>query len=169
MKKIWIICLASMLLLACNRKPSLTYGDYVVDVEETIDDNVVAIPFTVENGVKYLDVTLNGMGVQMVFDPGCSTALISLAEAQYLYEKGALTLDDYMGSATSKIADGSIVEDMVFNLREVVLDDQLVCYNVQATVSSNTNAPLLLGNDVFDRVASYTVDNENSRILFTVE
>ena len=42
-------------------------------------------------------------------------------------------------------------------------------YNVQATVSANTKAPLLLGNEVLNRTASYSVDNVNKVINFTLK
>ena len=61
----------------------------------------------------------------------------------------------------SRIADGSIVENMAVNLREVVIGDKILCTNVEATVSNNVDAPLLLGNEVFDRMTELTIDNVN--------
>ena len=119
-----------------------------------------------EGGVKFVDVSVNGFGFKMIFDTGCSSTLISVAEANYLYQRGYLTNEDILGVSQSQIADGSIVENMVVNLKEVIIDDQIKCTDVQATVSANNNAPLLLGNEVLDRVAAYAVDNENKTINF---
>lgn len=105
----------------------------------------------------------------MIFDTGCSGTLISVAEANYLYQKGYLTQDDIIGIAKSQIADGSIVENMVINLKEVVLDGKIRCTDVTATVSANNNAPLLLGNEVLNRVAAYVVDNKNQIINFKLK
>lgn len=107
--------------------------------------------------------------VKMILDSGCSSTLISIAEAKYLYEKGCFTQDDILGTTQSQIADGSIVENMVINLRELVIGGQIVCTNVTATVSANTQAPLLLGNEVLNRVPSYSVDNENKLIKFKLK
>ena len=85
--------------------------------------------------------------------------LISMAEANYLYSKGLLSQEDVIGALDSQVADGRIVKNMVVNLKEVILGDQLVFHNVQASVSENMQAPLLLGNEVLNRVASYTIDN----------
>ena len=85
--------------------------------------------------------------------------LISMAEANYLYSKGLLSQEDVIGALDSQVADGRIVKSMVVNLKEVILGDQLVFHNVQASVSENMQAPLLLGNEVLNRVASYTIDN----------
>lgn len=128
--------------------------------------DIISIPFTEQGGVKYLDVSINDMGVQMIFDTGCSGALISVSEARYLYEKGKITDDDIKGMAKSQIADGSIVENMVINLREVIVGGKVVCPDVEATVSPNTNAPLLLGGEIINRFAAYSVDNENKVINF---
>lgn len=130
----------------------------------------VIVPFKEEGGVKTVEVKVNGkLGVDMILDSGCSGTLISLAEARYLYDTGRLTADDFLGTSQSQIADGSIVENMVVNLKQIVIADQLVCTNVTATVASNTQAPLLLGNEVLNRSASYAVDNVHKVIIFTLK
>ena len=162
-----------MILLSCNgekKKP------IYVDIEEATEESLYAqsgdeivVPFRNENGVKYVAVKVNGVGFDMIFDTGCSGALISVAEANYLYQKGKLTQNDILGTAQSQIADGSVVEDMVVNLEEVVINDQILCPNVKATVSSNINAPLLLGNEILDRLATIKIDNENETLNFKLK
>lgn len=138
-----------------------------VDVEYDRTDNIIEVPFTERGGVKFINVTVNGeFTVQMILDSGCSSTLISVAEARYLYDKGCFTQDDILGTTQSQIADGSIVNDMVVNLKQLVIGGKIVCNNVKATVSSNTNAPLLLGNEVLDRAPSYSVDNVNKKVIF---
>lgn len=172
MKKILLLVWILLLLLSCeNNKSKPVYYDLEEDTEEASyaqSGDEIAVPFYEENGVKYIRVTVNGMGVDMILDTGCSGALISVAEANYLYQKGRLSFDDVLGVAQSQIADGSIVENMVVNLREVIIGDKIICPNVQATVSNNISAPLLLGNGVLDRAASFTIDNENKVIIFKV-
>ena len=112
---------------------------------------------------------VNGVGFEMIFDTGCSGALISVAEANYLYQKGKLTQEDFVGTTQSQIADGSVVENMVVNLKEVVINDQILCPNVLATVSSNINAPLLLGNEILDRLATIKIDNEQDALIFKLK
>lgn len=149
---------------------SIAYDNEVSsDYEQMTDAEIVSIPFTEKGGVKYVKVSVNGFGFEMIFDTGCSGTLISVAEANYLYQKGYLTEDDIMGVTQSQIADGSIVENMVINLKEVILDGKIRCTDVTATVSANNNAPLLLGNEVLNRVAAYAVDNENQTINFKLK
>lgn len=161
-------------LLSCNQNKKIPiYNSAVLsdpaDEDEVKDDpadDEVHIPFRVRDGVKIIPVKVNGVGFDMIFDTGCSGALISMAEAQYLYSKGLLTDEDILDTELGLIADGSIVENMVVNLREVVIDDQLTATNVKASVSSNINAPLLLGNSVLDRAGSLTIDNANQELIF---
>jgi predicted aspartyl protease len=133
------------------------------------NQEIISVPFNEKGGVKYVNVSVNGLGVEMIFDTGCSGTLISVVEANYLYQKGYLTGNDYFGNSQSQIADGSIVENMIFNIKELVIDGKIRCTDVKATVSANINAPLLLGNEVLNRVASYTIDNENQKINFKLK
>lgn len=142
------------------------------DEDETLyaqSGDEIVVPYRNDNGVKYVQVKVNGVGFEMIFDTGCSGALISIAEAKYLYEKGKLTEEDFRDTARSQIADGSIVENMVVNLKEVIIDDKVLCPNVEATVSGNINAPLLLGNEILDRVAAITIDNQNQTLKFKIK
>lgn len=191
MKRISIVpacCLCAALVVACGKsKPKKNIIFYDTEQSDTTEqtmasstgygpeasveysdgDNTVAVPFTERSGVKFIDVSVNGeFTVPMILDSGCTTTLISIAEARYLYEKGCFTQDDILGVAQSQIADGSIVENMVINLRQIVIGGKIACNNVHATVSSNAQAPLLLGNEVLNRAPAYSVDNVNQQIIF---
>lgn len=187
MKYCFLVALTLLCFSSCAKKKeqALVYHDDESvedttmsgdDVGESVDSTAfvshgdeVLVPFEVRGGVKYLDVSINGgITVKMVLDSGCSDALISVAEANYLYQKGVFTASDILGVGQSQIADGSIVENMVVNLREVVIGGKIVCHNVRATVSENSDAPLLMGNDVLDRATSYEVDNVNQVIRFRI-
>lgn len=156
-----------------NAMDSVIYDNANFDTSTEVpheSSNDIKVPFEERNGVKLIDVTVNGQfTVKMILDSGCSGTLISIAEAKYLYEKGCFTKDDIIGVAQSQIADGSIVENMVINLKELVIGGKIACTNVVATVSGNTQAPLLLGNEVLNRVPSYSVDNENKIIIFRLQ
>lgn len=176
MNKNFLLLFFLIFLMSCgNEKKSPVY------FEETDDEQVannattpqsgdeIIVPFRVENGVKFVPVKVNGVGFDMIFDTGCSATLISAAEANYLYQKGKLTVEDFLGFTPSTIADGSVVENMVVNLREVIIDNKIRCFDVVATVSSNINAPLLLGNEVLDRVATITIDNQHETLNFKLK
>lgn len=134
--------------------------------DTTPSSGSIEIPYREQGGVKYVKVEVNGMGVEMIFDTGASNTLISMAEARYLYEKGQLTADDILGKSSSRVASGDIVQNTVVRLREVVIGGRLRCENVIATVSDNVGAPLLLGNEVLNRAAAFTIDNERKVVRF---
>ncbi|MCI7359055.1 MAG: retroviral-like aspartic protease family protein [Parabacteroides sp.] len=175
--------LFGLLLQSCNNKPTPIYidmgysstdmGDDEIKKEDSSSfletDKVCVVPYREEAGIKIIEVKVNGIGLDMIFDTGCSGTLISIAEADYLFQKGLLTEKDFLGLSKSKIADGSIVENMVINLKEVIIADQIICHDVVATVSNNISAPLLLGNEVLNRSASFTIDNVNKTITFKLK
>ena len=114
-------------LFSCGgdkKTPIYVETENVSEEKETEDTSYaqsgeeIVVPFRNENGVKYVQVKVNGVGFEMIFDTGCSGALISVAEANYLYQKGKLTQEDILGTAQSQIADGSVVENMVVNLKQ---------------------------------------------------
>lgn len=131
-------------------------------------DDVAVIPYTEECGVKIVNVRVNGIPMDMIFDTGCSGTLISLAEAKYLVDKGLLDEDDFLGTESSVIADGSVVENMTVLLRRVEVGGEIYCDDVVATVSPNVGAPLLMGNEILDRVKSFTVDNVAKNIILNL-
>ena len=108
----------------------------------------------------------------MIFDTGCSGVLISPLELAQLMKRGVLSESDRVDKVRSQIADGSVVLEDVYLLKTLELTDgtnTIVCTNVRTSVSSSLNGPVLLGNDVFDRVASFTVDNDSRLIKFVLK
>ncbi len=183
--KIKLFALLLILMMFCASCEDKKNPPVYVDVNEDIDDldddedetlaksgNEVIVPFKVKDGIKYVPVKINGMGIEMIFDTGCSLTLISLSEAKYLYDTGKLTDEDFLGTANAVIADGSIVPNMVINIKEVVIGDgdtKISCPNVTATVSNTIAGQLLLGNEVLDRVATIKIDNEKQNLIFTLK
>lgn len=171
--KFIITIFAILIVVSCGGKkkkvsiPYVNYDNTVINDVGTID-----VPFRLESGVKYVQAKINGLSTDMIFDTGCSMTLISMLEAQQLFKRGLLTEDDFQGTTQASIADGTIVENAIFNLRTLELTDgqrTIVCRNVLTQVSSNAEASVLLGNGVLDRVASYTIDNDDRVIKFKLK
>lgn len=129
----------------------------------------ISISYEEMGGVKVIPVKLNGVTLNMIYDTGCSGIHISLNELQTLYKNGKFSQEDVLGVEYSSIADGSIVENGAINIKEIKIgdgDDCLVLHNKKATVALNQVAPILLGNEVLDELASVEVDNINKKIHF---
>lgn len=130
--------------------------------------DIIEIPYTERSGVKMIPVRLNGVTMDMMFDTGASGISISLNELVTMYKNGQFSNSDFIGVSYNSIADGSIVENGRIRLREVAIGDKdpLVLHNVEASVMPNLQAPVLLGNNVIDKVASFEVDNVEKVIRF---
>ncbi len=158
-----LLILSCLIVFSCSNKeplPPISSGDY----EET--DDTIEVPFTESGGVKYVKVKVNGIDMQMILDSGAGTTCISSTEANFLYKQGLLTDEDIIGIESAQIADGSIVPNMIVNLKEITIDDQISFTNVRAAVTLSMNAPLLLGNEDVLNTCNYTVDNDNKVIIF---
>lgn len=166
-----IFVIIVMIVVSCgSKKKKFSLNNYVNDEPAFVYDSEIRVPFKEKSGTKTVEVKINGViCTDMVFDSGCSGSTISLKEANYLVSIGKITQDDYLGETHVLIADGSIVENMVFNIKSLIIGDKLECKNVVVTVSANEDAPLLLGNEVLNRVASYMVDNKSKEVVFILK
>ncbi|MCM1372561.1 MAG: retroviral-like aspartic protease family protein [Bacteroides sp.] len=131
-------------------------------------DKGISVSYSEMNGVKTIPVKLNGVSMEAIYDSGCSGVHMSLLELQTLLKNGKVSEDDVVGTSTSMMADGSYMEniDVIINEIEIGGKDGIVIHDVRASVSLNIDAPLLLGNAVFDQVASVEVDNVGQVIKF---
>ena len=168
---------------SCDSEPASENATPLFDYDESTEEasdyeetsahsgDIVEVPFEYDNnGLKVVKVKINNtLTIDMIIDSGCTSTLISLAEADYLWKKGVLTKYDFIGNTKSRLANGKIVNNMMFNLKEIVIGDKLVAHNVEVCVSDNVNSGLLLGNEVLDRAASYTVDTEAKVIKFQLK
>ena len=104
-----------------------------------------------QNGVYKISCSVNGAKMKMIFDTGASMVSISQSMANFLYENDYISDSDILGKGTSRTADGSIVDNVVINLKDIEISG-LHIKNVQATVISSQNAPLLLGQSAIQKL-----------------
>ena len=71
---------------------------------------------------------------------------------------------DIKGKEYCSTATGEIHEGTKIRLREIKIGDS-VLRNVEASVTHNQQAPLLLGQSVLERFGTITIDNINSRLI----
>lgn len=151
-------------LLSCEKKASKPPYNLTQELREGIK-----IPYEELGGVKVIPVKLNGVTMNMIYDTGCSGLHISLNELQTLAKNDKISQDDVLGVSYSTIADGSIVQNGLINIKRIEIgnsDDMIILDNVQASVALNQDAPILLGNAVLDELASVEVDNVEKTINF---
>jgi aspartyl protease family protein len=178
-----VITIISLFLIGCNGcssksdRSDTSYLDNISDnsndteyIGETpiiIDDNSIKISYTEMYGNTItIPVEINGMVLEMIFDTGASSTCITLAEAQYLYEKGKLTDDDIIDTQQFQTADGTISVGLRIILRDVSIGNKINLHNIEAIVVQNQRAPLLLGQSVMKQFREISVDRVNGVIKF---
>lgn len=159
----------------CSKEEDSAYldvdGEYYMEQysepEENPDDGSIKIAYKEQYGnTVTIPVQLNGMGVDMIFDTGASTTCITLAEAQYMFNKGYLTEDDVLDLQKFQTADGNISIGLRIIIRKLSIGDEIKLRNVEAVVVENQQAPLLLGQSVMQKFREVSVDRENKIIKF---
>jgi aspartyl protease family protein len=116
-------------------------------------------------GVYTVPVEVNGVAMEFIFDTGASDIVLSSAEAMFLYRNGKLSIDDIHGTRRYQIADGTIAEGTLINLRTVKIGNK-VLENVEASVVKNLEAPLLIGQSALNRFGRITIDYKRLEIGF---
>lgn len=169
MNRIVINVLFVLILCSCGEKKRQIYFDSTIGKSVNVAEDIISIPYEERGGVKFIKVRINGIELDMIIDSGSSSTLISSAEANYLLQKGWISDDGIKGTRHNMIADGSVMENTVIVIDELIIGGKISCKNVEACVSESVNAPLLLGNEVLDRLASYTVNNVSKEIEFKLK
>lgn len=118
-----------------------------------------------EGGVYYVPIVVDGLPLRFIFDTGASNICISSAEAATLYKQGLLTEDDIKGTERMLDATGNVSVGAVVNLKTVTIGD-ITLHNVEAIVTENLSAPLLLGQSALSKFGRISIDYENNLIEF---
>lgn len=112
-----------------------------------------------EAGVYKVPCQVNGLKMKFIFDTGAANVSISSTYAEMMLENGYLEESDFKGTTQSILADGSVVDNAVVNLRKVEIAGQTI-NNVNALVVPSQNAPLLLGQSVIQRLGRVSIDGD---------
>lgn len=109
------------------------------------------------NGVYRIPCSLNGAKMKLIFDTGASNVCLSLSMAEYLYDNEFISSEDIIGSGSSSVADGRIVDHVIINIRDIDIAGHHL-KNVQAVVIDGQSAPLLMGQTAIQKIGSITLN-----------
>lgn len=180
MKNILLPAIIAVIIAICTscgekQKPSprVSVWDEGKDSTElaSLSSKKVIVPFERGSGdVARIQVSLNGEPFNMVWDTGASITCISALELLKLAKEDKIQLDDYQGAIALKIADGSTTESLIFNIREIYIparDNQyLILHDIEASVSTNDDAPLLIGQNIIQNLPRHTFREDEGVIEF---
>lgn len=108
------------------------------------------------NGVYRIPCTLNGAKMKLIFDTGASNVCLSMSMAEYLFDNGFIEKEDIIGTGSSSVADGRIVDHVICNLKDIEIQG-IHLYNVQAVVIDGQNAPLLMGQSAIQKLGDIQI------------
>ena len=112
-----------------------------------------------ESGIYTIPCEVNGLKLRFVFDTGASDVHLSLVEAAFMLKNGYISPNDFIGKGKYSMADGSISENSIVNLKEIKIGN-VVINNVSACISSNIKASLLLGQSAIRKLGPYSINGD---------
>jgi clan AA aspartic protease (TIGR02281 family) len=117
-----------------------------------------------QGGTYAVPVQINGaVTLDFLLDSGATDVSIPADVFTTLVDAGTITAADTIGSATYRLADGSIKKSPTFNIRSLKVGATVVT-NVKATVAGDTG-PLLLGMSFLGRFPAWSVDNSRHVLI----
>lgn len=110
-----------------------------------------------DGGVYKVPCSVNGVKMKFIFDTGASVVSLSKSMATYMEDNGYLNKKDYLGKSQTIIADGSVVDVEVVNLRDFEIGG-LHLKDVVATVKDGQNVPLLMGQSAIEKLGRVSIE-----------
>lgn len=108
-------------------------------------------------GVYRIPCKVNGAKMKLIFDTGAESVCLSLTMAEYLFDNDFISSVDIIGTGTSSVADGRIVDHVIINIRDIEIEG-IHLTNVRAVVIDGQNAPLLLGQSAIQKLGSIEIN-----------
>ena len=110
-------------------------------------------------GVYRIPCLVNGAKMKFIFDTGASSVCLSMSMAEYLFDNGYISKEDIIGTGTSSVADGRIVDHILLKLKDIQIGN-LHIPNVEAVVIDGQNAPLLLGQSAIKKLGRIEIKED---------
>lgn len=109
-------------------------------------------------GVYRIPCTVNGAKMKFIFDTGASNVCLSMSMAEYLYDNEFISKEDILGTGSSSVADGRIVDHVIINIKDIDIAGNHL-HNVQAVVIDGQNAPLLMGQSAIKQLGNISLND----------
>ena len=127
-----------------------TYSQTIIEMEES-------------NGVYKIPCIVNGARMKFIFDTGATSVSMSSQMANYLLENDYISKEDVISSGQSSMADGTIVDHLQINLKDIEISG-LHLRNVTAVILDSQNAPLLLGQSAIQKLGRIEINGNILKI-----
>ena len=114
-------------------------------------------------GVFRIPCKVNGAKMKLIFDTGAESVCLSMTMAEYLFDNDFISNEDIIGSGSSSVADGRIVDHVVINIKDIEIQG-IHLTNVKAVVIDGQNAPLLLGQSAIQKLGPVEINGNILKI-----
>ena len=108
-------------------------------------------------GVYRIPCKVNGAKMKLIFDTGAENVCLSLPMAEYLFDNDFISSADIIGSGSSTVADGRIVDHVELIIKDIEIEG-IHLYNVRAVVIEGQNAPLLMGQSAIQKLGPVEIN-----------
>jgi len=138
----------------------------IAAINAVAQNNIVTIPFTT-SGSNLLNVKVvvnKDYTRSFIFDTGASGVSINNSLFNTMLNAKAITKKEIIDTTTVIIADGSHVSAKVIILKSITLGG-FEMNNILAFVMPDANAPLLIGQNIFNKFGKITLDYNKKEIV----
>ncbi len=170
MKKTIAFCLSAIMMISCGAgdEPSSKTKE-----TKKIDSKQYELPFSREysGGSPVVTIKLNGCSISnFIWDTGATMTSISSLEFASLVKNGKITDNDFVGKMKFSNATGGVSESDVYKIKEIAIPcnggKELKCYDINVAVEENLEAPMLLGQNVMQKLPKCSVNDLKQVIVF---
>ncbi len=117
------------------------------------------------NGLIEVPIIINDvLRINFIFDSGASEVSLSPDVALTLIRTGTITENDFLPDQTYTFADGSSAKSKRFLIRKLIIGNQTLT-DIEASISNSIEAPMLIGQNVMEKLGSVTIDYENLLLI----
>jgi hypothetical protein len=121
------------------------------------------------SGLIEISTVLNGvLKINFIFDSGASEVSISPDVALTLIKTGTVKDNDFIESREYQFADGSKAKSKRFIIRKIEIGG-IQLENIPASISNSISAPMLIGQNVIEKLGKVVIDNENKTLTIKAE
>lgn len=169
MKHLLFLC-TLLLMISCNnnRKPSQLVNIYSADTT-----SVVKVPYQLNGEHEIVQVSFNGVPLNMLFDTGATTTSITQTDFIALYKENAISEENFTTVQEATIANGSTFHSGVFVLDNVTIagdnGKKITLHNVEISVALESEGSRLLGKNIINQLGDFKNDRASHYLIFRAQ
>lgn len=117
-----------------------------------------------ENNMLYVTTELNGvLKIPFLIDSGASEVNVPFPVFYTMLLSGTVTIADKLDPKVYTLADGSEVKCQRFRIKSLKIG-KTTLYNIEASISMNSDSPLILGQNVLSKLKIVSFDYKDSKM-----